>query len=388
MRRTPRRPLRLGAPRGQVRPDEPNKWSAASSPWRTRGRDLRGGRPPASRNARRYLRTTAHEAHLSLGAGDFRLWQAARARRAEDRCMHRRRPARSATVRVCSGPHGVLDRVLRMRRSVCRRCIHDRRRLRSRRLRGAGRCCDRRRCRSRGRCRGRGRGWSGRRRSRWCLRNRRRFGCGRRLRRWGGRRHGCRRRVGGGTSRRKQRQRVDVGVAVPDAYTEMDVRHGVLGLPGRPGLGNDLTLLDVRAALHLQRTEVGERRPVTVSSRDRDREPVRGHLPRERDLAAHRRDHGGRLAERDVHATMLPTCVLVFTESELTQDRPVSGPCPRERGGRHDQRADDCRAPDDSPSRCPSGEHGSTVAPGPRESNAIDCLVTESRGRGRSWRCR
>ena len=59
----------------------------------------------------------------------------------------------------------------------------------------------------------------------------------------------------------------------------MDVRHGVLGLPGQAGLGDRLTLLDMRAALHLQRTEVGERRLVTVSSRDRDGESVRGTCP-------------------------------------------------------------------------------------------------------------
>ena len=204
MRRGPTRPLRLGAP-GRVRPDEPSEWSAASFPLRARGRNVRGGRPPASRDAPRYLSTTARGAHLSFGAGDSRRWQAARGRRAEGRCMHRRRHQRSAAVRVRSCPHGVLGCVLRIRRSVCRRCIHDRRRLRSRRLRGAGRCrSDRRRCRSRGRCRRRGGGWSGRRRSGWCLRSRRRFGCGRGLRRWRGRRHGCRRRVGGGTSRRKQ----------------------------------------------------------------------------------------------------------------------------------------------------------------------------------------
>ena len=331
-----------------------------------------------------------HRPHPPLGVDNPRHWRATRGRRSVGRRVpcHHHAGSLSGPVRPCPDGVRALGRDRSMRRSACPRCIHGRWRLRSRSLRCAGRCCsDRRRRRSRRRCRRRG-GWSGRRRRGWGCRRGRRCECGRWLRRWSGRRHGCRRRVDGGTSRRKQRERVDVGVAVPHTYTEMDVWHGVLGLPGRAGLGDRLTLLDVRTALHLQRTEVGKRRLVTVASRDRDRESVRGHLSREGDLAARWRGHKRRVAERDVYATMLSTCVLVVAESEFAQDRPVSGPCPRQGGGGQDQRADDCRAAHNGPSRCPSGEHGSTVAPGPRGSNAIDCLVTESRGRGRSWRDR
>ena len=51
---------------------------------------------------------------------------------------------------------------------------------------------------------------------------------------------------------------------------------------------------------------------------------------RESDLATRRRGHERRVAERDVHATMLSTCVLVVAESEFAQNRPVRGPCPRQ----------------------------------------------------------
>jgi len=377
--------VRLGVTSGRVRRDEANEWSGASAPPQARGRSICPGPLPTRRNARRYLSATAHGAHLSLGVDNPRLWRATRGRLPEGRRVHRRHHAGSMSGRVRPGPHGVLGRDRSMRRSVCPRCIHGRWRVRSRSLRCVGRTCgDRRRRRSWRRCRRRG-GWSGRRRGRWGCRRGRRCGCGGWLRRWRGRRHGCRRRVGGGTSRRKQGERVDVGVAVPDTHTEMDVRHVVLGFPGRAGLGDRLTLLDVRTAFHLQRTEVGERRLVTVSSRDRDGESVRGNLSREGDLATRRRAHERRVVERDVHATMLSTCVLVVAECEFAKDRPVSGPCPRQGGGGQNQRADECRATDDSPSRCPSSEHGSTVAPGSRGSNAIDCLVTESRDRGRSW---
>lgn len=356
---------------------------------RVRVPDLCPGPSPTRRNARRDLSSSRHRAHPWLRVGNPRHWRATRGLRPEGRRAHRRHHMRSVIVRVLSAPHGAPDRDQNERRSVCRRCVHGRWwRLRSRRLRGAGhRGADRGRCRSGRLCRRR-RGWSRRRCSGWRLRRGRRCGCGRWLWRWGGRRHGCRRRVDGGTSRRKQRERVDVRVALADTHTEMDVRRRVLGLPGRTGPGDDLTLLDVSTALHLQRAEVSKRRLVAVFGRDRDREPVRRHLPREGDLAAGRRGDRRRAAQCDVHAAMLSTCVLVVAESEFTQDRPVSRPCPRQGGGGQDQRADDCRATHDSPSRCPSGEHGSTVAPGPRGSNAIDCLVTESRGRGRSWKGR
>ncbi len=258
---------------------------------------------------------------------DPRRWRVTRGRRSERRLPHRRHHAPFASVRVRPGPYRVLHRDGSLRWSVCRRYTH-RWQLGSRRLRCAWRLrSDRRRRRSRRRCPGRGR-WSGRRRSGWGCRRRRRYGCGRWFRRWGGRRRGCRGRVDGGTSRRKQRERVDVRFAIPDPYTEMDVRHGVLGFPGRAGRGYDLTLLDVRTALHLQRTEVGKRRLVPVSSRDRDRESVSGYLSSEGDLAAHRRGDRGRVTERDVHATMLSACVLVVAEGEFAQDRPVSRPCP------------------------------------------------------------
>ncbi len=249
--------LRLGVPWGRVPPDEPSEGIDLSPPLRARGGDVRPDPPSARRGVPGYSTAAVPGADLTLRAG-VGCKQAGRRRRREGRRAHRRHHARSVTIRVRPGPHGALDGDRGMRRPIRRRGIHDRWRLRSRRLRSAGLLCsDRRRCRGRRRCRRRGR-WSGWRLSGWGCRRGWRCGCGRWLGSWGGRRHGCRRRVDGGTSRRKQRERVDVRVAVTHTYTQMDVRHRVLGLPGRAGLGDDLTFLNVRATLHLQRAEVRE----------------------------------------------------------------------------------------------------------------------------------
>ena len=140
-----------------------------------------------------------------------------------------------------------------------------------------------------------------------------------------GRRHGCRRR-GGGISRRKQGQRVDVGLAVTDP--EVHVRDLVLGRAGGACLGDRLPLGDERATLHEQRADVRERHLVPARSEDRDRQPVRRNLARERHLASRRRPDDLRAAEGDVDAAMLPAGVRVVPEREAAEHLALSGPRP------------------------------------------------------------
>ena len=217
--------------------------------------------------------------------------------------------------------------------------------------------------------------------SRW----RNRSGLGGRSRR--GRRRGCRRR-GGGTSRRKQRQWIDVRVVVADPNAEMDIGNVVLRLSGRPGLGYRVTFDDGRATPYEQLPEMGQRCLVTIVSGDGHREPVSGNLARKRDLSARGRAHDARVVERDVHSPVLASGVLVVRDRELAEDRPICRPCPRPRDGRHRKRTRCCSGAHECPPRCPSSEHVSTVARGLRAGNAIGEVVTESRGTGRSWTLR
>ncbi len=195
-------------------------------------------------------------------------------------------------------------------------------------------------------------------RNRW-LRHRGRLG-----RRGCGRRHGCRRR-GGGISRRKQGQWVDVGLAVTDP--EVHVRDLVLGRAGGACLGDRLPLGDERATLHEQRADVRERHLVPARSEDRDRQPVRRNLGRKRHLARRRRPDDLRAPEGDVDAAMLPAGVRVVPEREAAQHLALRGPRPRSGRRRRRQRPaerqdDGCKSPG-----CPMREHTTTVAPGRRE---------------------
>jgi hypothetical protein len=254
--------------------------------------------------------------------------------------------------------------VLRLRRGSLRLCSRRRRFGRWRRSR-----------RRRRRRRGRG--------------SHRRAGCGRRLsgsELWGrrGRHRGYRRRVGG-SPRREQAQRIEVVVVVgaePDP--EMDVRLGVLGLARRARIGDRLPLGDAVAALDPQRAEVRERGPVPAAGRDGHGESIRGHGSRERDIARGRSPHRGCAAERDVDTTMLTRRILVGPDGEPAQNGSVGGPRPRPGGSASCERPYECEQQAQGPPRCPSSEHGSTVARPSCGGNAIDGLVTESRGRARS----
>jgi hypothetical protein len=163
-------------------------------------------------------------------------------------------------------------------------------------------------------------------RRRWDrLRDRRLRHGGRHGRRGCGRRHGCRRR-GGGISRRKQGQRVDVGLAVTDP--EVHVRDLVLGRAGGSRLGDRLPLDDERATLHEQRADVRERHLVPGRREDRERQPVGRNLARKRDLALGRRPDDPRVAEAHVDAAMLPAGVRVVPELEAAQHLALRGPRP------------------------------------------------------------
>jgi len=175
----------------------------------------------------------------------------------------------------------------------------------------------------------------------------------------------------------------------------MDVWHTVLRFSGRTRLCEGVPLADACATLHQQRTEVGQRCLVPVVRRDRHGQAVGRYLPGECDLTGDRRQHTSRIAESDVHTAVLPTRIAIVRDGELAEDRPIRGPRPRPRGGSPSERPRHRSCADDQPPRCPASEHGSTVAPDARGGNAIDELVTESRGlvtescdRARSWTSR
>lgn len=152
---------------------------------------------------------------------------------------------------------------------------------------------------------------NGRRRSRnGCRAGRRRrsgrFRCGRRL--------GRGRRVGSAT-RRKELERVDVRLRVTDPNAEVHVRHRVLHLPGRTGLGQHVALRNRLAATDVQLPEMRQRRLVLASC-DRDGEAVCGDRPGERHRARHGRAKRGGTPEPDVDASVLAGRVRIATDGE------------------------------------------------------------------------
>jgi hypothetical protein len=250
-------------------------------------------------------------------------------------------------------------------------------------LHGSGRHHPRRLRRGRLRRRD-GRGWRLGRRRRGRLLDRRRS----RRRRWQGLRCRSGRRRGGrwedgGPPRREQFEWVDVPV-LADPDTEMDVRALVLGVAGRTRVGDDVALRDGHALAHAKRSEMRQRRLVSVARRDRDRETVRRHLAGEGDFTRCGRTDRRRIAQVDVDPAMLARRVRVVRDRERPQNGPVRGPRPRERRRRRRVRPGKSDEPADDDPRCHSREHGSTVARVIGEGNAIDSLVTESLGTARS----
>jgi hypothetical protein len=134
----------------------------------------------------------------------------------------------------------------------------------------------------------------------------------------------------------------------------MDVGHGVLGLPGRAGLGDGLPFGHVRATAHEERAEVCQRCLVAVGGADRDREAVRWHLTGERHLARCRSPHHACAVERDVDAAVLTAGVGVVADHVSTKNRAVGRPRPRERVGHRYEQPGEGREGGSDDSRCPS----------------------------------
>ena len=186
-------------------------------------------------------------------------------------------------------------------------------------------------------------------------------GCGRRLGR-------CRRV--GGSPRRKERERVDVGVAGALTDAEVDVCGQVLHVAGWAGLRDHVALGNCRAATDAQCPGVRQRHLV-LTERDRHRQSVRRNRTRERDLTGRRSANRRGASERDVDSSMLTCGVGVRADREALEDLAVDRPCPGPCRRPGDERA----APDHGearhPPRCPSSEHGTTVPRGRVSGNAL-----------------
>ena len=169
----------------------------------------------------------------------------------------------------------------------------------------------------------------GRRDRRGALGHGRRRRGGFRCRVWCGRRLGRRGREGG-APRRKEGERVDVGLGGADADAQVDVRNAVLGLACWARLGKDVVLRDDVAAADVQRAQVGER-DLRVADGDRHRQAVRRNGAGERHLSRDRSANRSRSLERHVDPAMLTGGVRVRTNREATEHRAVGRPCPGER---------------------------------------------------------
>ena len=164
----------------------------------------------------------------------------------------------------------------------------------------------------------------------------------------------------------------------------MDVGRVVLRFAGRTGVRDRISLADRLTLPDAERAEMRKGGLVAVRGHDRDRQPVRRDLTGERDLPGGRRANRRCARERDVDAAMLARGVLVVLYGESAQNRTVGGPRPPPgRFGAQSERPCGDRTDADRPSRCPTSEHGATVARVRPGGNAIDGLVTESRGRAR-----
>jgi hypothetical protein len=202
-----------------------------------------------------------------------------------------------------------------------------------------------------------------------CRRGRRRF------RRWRGRRRllargsrssrrrraRCGRRRGrrrdGSTPRRKQRGWVDIRLRLASPDAEVHVRDGELGLSGRPAGGDDVPLFDTGALPYAERSEVRERRSVSVAGHDRHGQAVRRNAARERHDARGRSAHGVRAAERDVDSPVLTGRVCVGSNGEAAEDLAVCGPGPGPGGRARNERARDREANAERGARCLVSEH-------------------------------
>jgi hypothetical protein len=131
----------------------------------------------------------------------------------------------------------------------------------------------------------------------------------------------------------------------------MNVRHVVLGRPGRAGAGDRVTLPDDRAALHEQRPEMGQRDLVPARGEDRDCQPVRRNPTGEGDVPTRRGTDDLGVSESEVDAAMLAAEIGVVADREATQDLSLRGPRPGACARNRDERPDEERQQDRA-SRC------------------------------------
>jgi hypothetical protein len=134
----------------------------------------------------------------------------------------------------------------------------------------------------------------------------------------------------------------------------MDVGHGVLGLAGRPRLGDGLPFDHVRPTAHEKRAEMRQRGLVAICGADRDGEAVRRHVTRERDLARGRSPHDAGVLEGDVDPPVLATGIRVVADGVSAKDRAVGRPGPGERIGRCDEQTGKGGEGSRDEFRCPS----------------------------------
>ncbi len=166
----------------------------------------------------------------------------------------------------------------------------------------------------------------------------------------------------------------------------MEIRNLVLGLAGRSRIGDRVALGNARALPDAQCADMGERHLVAVAGHDRHGEPVHRHRTCKGNQSRRGCANESRFTERDVDPTVLAGCIGVVPQREGPQDGAVCRPrpCPCGRGGAQSPRRR--REKTDGAARCLEREHATTVARVVGDGNAIDCLVTEIRGRARCER--
>jgi hypothetical protein len=134
----------------------------------------------------------------------------------------------------------------------------------------------------------------------------------------------------------------------------MDVGHGVLGLAGRPRLGDRLPFDDVCATPDEEHSEMRQRCLVALGGADRDGVAVRGDLASEGDLTRGRSAHDAGVLEGDVDPSVLAAGVRVVADRVAAQDRTVGRPGPGECFGRRDEQPGEGGESGRDEPRCPS----------------------------------
>ena len=112
------------------------------------------------------------------------------------------------------------------------------------------------------------------------------------------------------------------------AYSEMDVRLGVLDLSARADGGDDVALLDRGPDPDAHGPEMDERDRIAVLGADRQAEPGAWQRAGERHHAARGCAHVGAGGRPDVHTAVLPARVRIVLREKAPEHRAVDGPAP------------------------------------------------------------